>query len=1299
MRCKRLFMYAGLFILVHLNHQVYAANDYTPRLDVHQKDKHVKLEWAVEMLDEDILSETGFEANDELPTLQYGAFDKAGGKYGGQSFTNEEKKSGEISLKVHDTYTNGQRTGNADLDGNYLYSNYSRAHFKRKYADRGDELSVSFHAKTTGLGYITPTSSSEVTDYGEPMSITFLEDVKIGQKTVKVSDPQFFKKYIDRGESYFISSSKGLYENRWAVSVNLEKSTITLNSGFTGEFKKGDNVLRSKTIRPITFSRRTINNKEWTLYNVNTKVVNIEDFNALERGFAFALFTETKDAVYIDDLKVGYATKVQLFKGSEKIYEGKLSDYEDKEAVDKEKPNKVANYSASKENGKQFITIENPGDNGTTYDYLVKAISNDGSGEYQSERKEVTVKSGIKGYSYVIDKNLNTKPSGVVHSIDGKIELSKSIYRDHYLHIQVIDNAGNASEISHIKLDKLLDINPPSINLKLLKEGWTNKGATIEVTAEDLESGLKSINYLSQNQTKNHTFNNNAEFWNGSDDTTNQKPLRIENGVIVFSEGISRDKLVQSSIFKDTVVDSTHYIEIEARGTGTLNARRSNVNGNATDSHKVTLNGEAEFKTYKMKVENYEGSGHGLIVEKIGRAGRLEIKSVKLYEMKEITNGQFDVSENGMYSVLAEDNAGNISSETISVSNIDKTSPNIEISQSTDAPINKDVTLHIIARDDLSGVKRVMYVGENLVKNGDFSQVDENWEKFRGSSIISKNVAILMDSSAPDGRNRIRQLNVFKNAVDGSVFYAEISARGLGILNARYSFNEADTDNYMDGYQQLVNDNVNYKVYRFPIEKKGDGTDHLIIEKIGTGVGQLQINNVSIFPEKEITNNKLVVTENGTYTIIVEDYAGNITTDSITVENIDKEPPNLSITPNTTEITNENITLTIDTKDAGSGLKSVKYIGENLVKNGDFSKGNAYWSKQLNYGEVVIQNGIMHLADNTVPTNKAHQKNAFKNSAVGSSYFAEIEARGVGSLNLRYGASGGEPQSNHIKNINNSQFETYTYTMERYGYSNDNFIIERKGNGEIEIRRITLYEQKEITDNTLVVTQNGTYTFVAEDKAGNITTKSIVIDNIDKNAPTLNVVDMTDRVFVESSDGNGSGINQIVYGWSENKESEPKKMIDYDGTGITKPETIGYHYLYITVEDKAGNRTNGIFEYIIDGHLTIQTAGEKEATITLRGERDSIAFRLNDIDVYDTRLTKSGWNLSVKSTEFASDGRSIGYLSHEGLSTQNSVTVKNQSFGNYENITNIEIALDLILSKKTKTGIYENIIEFTLSPL
>ena len=95
---------------------------------------------------------------------------------------------------------------------------------------------------------------------------------------------------------------------------------------------------------------------------------------------------------------------------------------------------------------------------GTTYTYSIAGVTKDGIESVRSEFEEITVTSGLKGYSYVIDGNQNTIPNNSVNLEAGKLSIKYTKDSNQngplYLHIKVIDKAGNIGDTSHILIDK-----------------------------------------------------------------------------------------------------------------------------------------------------------------------------------------------------------------------------------------------------------------------------------------------------------------------------------------------------------------------------------------------------------------------------------------------------------------------------------------------------------------------------------------------------------------------------------------------------------------------------------------------------------------------------------------------------------------------------------------------------------------------------------------------------------------------------------------------------------------------------
>ena len=101
-------------------------------------------------------------------------------------------------------------------------------------------------------------------------------------------------------------------------------------------------------------------------------------------------------------------------------------------------------------------------DTGTSYKYKVIGSKN-GVTATSNTTEEINIITGLKGFSYVIDKNANTEPENVVNyevnvQADKMAEIGikldkKYINNGYYLHVKAIDKVGNVSGTLHIPLN------------------------------------------------------------------------------------------------------------------------------------------------------------------------------------------------------------------------------------------------------------------------------------------------------------------------------------------------------------------------------------------------------------------------------------------------------------------------------------------------------------------------------------------------------------------------------------------------------------------------------------------------------------------------------------------------------------------------------------------------------------------------------------------------------------------------------------------------------------------------------
>ena len=128
--------------------------------------------------------------------------------------------------------------------------------------------------------------------------------------------------------------------------------------------------------------------------------------------------------------------------------------------------------------GKLNFMFKNVKDIGSTYKYYVKATSlNDGT-EYNSDIEEVTITSGLKGYSIVVDQNPDTIPDLTIETTKNEYQLDVSYKDDFYIHVAAIDNRNNFS-VAHYKVKK------PEINIDIQPEKWTNSEVDINIDVSD----------------------------------------------------------------------------------------------------------------------------------------------------------------------------------------------------------------------------------------------------------------------------------------------------------------------------------------------------------------------------------------------------------------------------------------------------------------------------------------------------------------------------------------------------------------------------------------------------------------------------------------------------------------------------------------------------------------------------------------------------------------------------------------------------------------------------------------------
>lgn len=467
-----------------------------------------------------------------------------------------------------------------------------------------------------------------------------------------------------------------------------------------------------------------------------------------------------------------------------------------------------------------------------------------------------------------------------------------------------------------------------------------------------------------------------------------------------------------------------------------------------------------------------------------------------------------------------------------------------------------------------------------------------------------------------------------------------------------------------------VKDEINHYIYELSNERKDvidqgiynnensikikeyNGEKYLNIQSISksgesSDVSNFPLNNSNINKLKATANNNIYPNKD----VFVSDSSKNTINDKSTLNK--NELVELSQTPNENVWTNENVVININTSKIPNEIKKVFYKGENMVKNGDFKKGDEHW-EITRYGEIIIENGIATLKDDNAPAkrNRMRQLDMFENTVPGASFYAEIEAKGTATLNTRFSTSyiNNGQTSYEQEMTSNDVYKTYSFIMDRFNNSLDHLVVEKIGNGRIDIRNIDVYAKKDIINNKLEVDSNGEFTIIVEDHNDNLYSSTIKIENIDKTKPTISINKNNNEVTVKDS---LSGLNEVKYAWKNVDTGEITKYYNVTNTSGkekkfklgNKPSVIGKYEAIVVAKDLAGNNTQynsgevGHYE-IIDYGITVNIKNDLNKNHKLTGKEEVLKFDKSTSMVIDKRYNKEAIEYNLKLSN-ASGGQGI----------------------------------------------------------
>lgn len=434
------------------------------------------------------------------------------------------------------------------------------------------------------------------------------------------------------------------------------------------------------------------------------------------------------------------------------------------------------------------------------------------------------------------------------------------------------------------------------------------------------------------------------------------------------------------------------------------------------------------------------------------------------------------VPANGSYTFVLEDNVGNTRNYTVTINNIDKTAPTGSLSHNPTQWVNTDVKIHWSVADANSGVKQIK-LPDGTIKTikttatGDYTVSQNGTYTFvvydvAGNTLTLQETVTNIDKTPPTGSLShnptdwvIDYVKIHWTASDSqSGFNRVVLPDGTSTTNASGDFTVTDNGTYTFtlydnvGNSRILTENINNIDKIMPEGVLSLQENRLTDEKIKISWKAFDLQSgfsKILLPDSTFSTNatgEFTVSQMGDYSFVIYDKVGNTRELSINVSNVDMINPILEVTQDTDKWTNGEITLNWKADDYQSGLQNVILPSSENVTD-----------KQGSY--IVTENGNYIFL--------AYDK-------IGNGILVEHQVTNIDKINPNLDLTVDSADDGGIQ-------ISWVSSDEQSGISN-----------------ITLPDGKRVTNSSgsIEIYENGVYSFIAYDNAGNATVKDVTIDSI-----------------------------------------------------------------------------------------------------------------------------------------------------------------------------------------------------------
>lgn len=431
------------------------------------------------------------------------------------------------------------------------------------------------------------------------------------------------------------------------------------------------------------------------------------------------------------------------------------------------------------------------------------------------------------------------------------------------------------------------------------------------------------------------------------------------------------------------------------------------------------------------------------------------------------------VASNGTYTFVLEDNVGNTRNYNVTISNIDKTAPTGSLSHSPTNWVNTDVKIHWNVADANSGVKQIKLPDGTIetTATGDYTVSQNGTYTFvvydvAGNTLTLQETVTNIDKTQPTGSLShnptdwvIDYVKIHWTASDSqSGFNRVVLPDGTSTTNASGDFTVTDNGTYTFtlydnvGNSRILTEDINNIDKIMPEGVLSLQENRLTDEKIKISWKAFDLQSgfsKILLPDSTFSTNatgEFTVAQMGDYSFVIYDRVGNTRELSINVSNVDMINPILEVTQDTDKWTNGEITLNWKADDYQSGLQNVILPSSENVTD-----------KQGSY--IVTENGYYIFL--------AYDK-------IGNGILVQHQVTNIDKINPNLDLTVNSADDGGIQ-------ISWVSSDEQSGISN-----------------ITLPDGKRVTNSSgsIEIYENGVYSFIAYDNAGNATVKDVTIDSI-----------------------------------------------------------------------------------------------------------------------------------------------------------------------------------------------------------